>query len=142
MFSAERPNSLRSAAAGPLWPKQSFTPILITGTGHSSVTTFATADGIIYSLPDSNGANCSGEPTVNADGTVEENFDIYSATNCGTGVVDVNGAKGPNQHVSDSSKPQDQFEFLIFETKVIPGTSAGSVEAAVMYDKKGVTAGS
>ena len=103
---------------------------------------FATADGIIYNLPVTSGKSCPGEPEVGDDGTVEDDFDIYSADECGIGAVDVNGSKGPNMAVTDSSKPQDQFTFKIFATKVVPGQDADSVEAAVMYDQKGVKAGS
>lgn len=105
-------------------------------------TVIATADGIIYNLPaTASDTACSGEPTVNSTtGELDANFDIYSATSCGTGAVDVNGVKGPNTAVTNSAKPEDQFQFLIFETKVVPGTSAASVEAAVMYDNKTATA--
>lgn len=100
----------------------------------SEVGIFATSDGIIYNIPDGAGNECSGEPAY-----AQTDFKIYEADNCGVGAVDVNGIKGPNQHVTSSSKPQDQFTFTIFATKVIPGESEDSVEAAVMYDKKGVT---
>ena len=109
----------------------------------TSGTVIATADGIIYSLPATSGENksCSGEPTVDSTtGQLDADFDIYGATSCGTGAVDVNGVKGPNTAVTNSAKPEDQFQFLIFETKVVPGTSAASVEAAVMYDNKTATA--
>ena len=90
--------------------------------------TFATADGIIYSVPNTSGGSCPGEAT---DGT-----SIYDQPNCGVGYVDVNGAKGPNVRVTSATKPQDQFAFTIFETKVVPGETADSIEAMVMYDQK------
>ena len=96
--------------------------------------TFATADGIIYSIPNAPeaGTACSGE-------TTDSGQDVYGLQECGIGAVDVNGTKGPNQQVASSDKPQDIFLFKIYETKVLPGTSADTVEAAIMYDKKGVT---
>lgn len=103
-------------------------------TADSEVGIFATSDGIIYNIPDGTSNACSGEPTAD-----DTDFKIYEADNCGVGAVDVNGIKGPNQHVTTSDKSQDQFTFTIFEKKVIPGESADSVEAAIMYDKKGVT---
>lgn len=108
-------------------------------------TTFATADGIIYSLPNAPaaGTNCSGEPPADATAAELADFDVYDraqATPCGTGFVDVNGVKGPNQQVTNPARPTDEFEFLIFETKVVPGTTAESVEAAIMYDNKTVNA--
>ena len=113
-----------------------------TGTGAAvtgdNAVVIATADGIIYSLPGAPAAGtaCPGEPSVLDDGTLDPNFDIYTADNCGTGKVDVNGVKGPNAAVTNSAKPEDIFEFTIFETKVVPGTDADSWEAKVMYDKK------
>ena len=106
-------------------------------------TAIATADGIIYDFTNATtGTACPGEPDVQADGTLDPDFDIYAAATCGTGRVDVNGVKGPNTAVTNSAKPEDQFTFTIFETKVVPGTAATSVEAAVMYDNKTATAGS
>ena len=97
--------------------------------------TFATADGIIYSLPDSPGTACPGESGNVTDATTGST--TYPTPSCGVGLVDVNGSKGPNTLVQNSDKPQDIFEFTIYETKVLPGVSPTSVEAAVMYDKKG-----
>ena len=80
--------------------------------------------------------------TFDENGNLDPTFDIYGADTqtCGTGRVDVNGVKGPNVAVTNSAKPEDQFTFTIFETKVVPGTAANSVEAAVMYDNKTATA--
>lgn len=99
----------------------------------SQVGIFATADGFIYNIPDGTGNECLGEPAPN-----QTDFKIYEADNCGVGAVDVNGIKGPNKHVTSSNKPEDQFTFTIFATKVIPGEAPDSVEAAIMYDQKGI----
>lgn len=123
-----------------------------TGTtrGTASTDVLVTADGIIYDFANhaTNANGCSGEPGVDENGNLDPTFDIYGADTqtCGTGRVDVNGVKGPNVAVTNSAKPEDQFTFTIFETKVVPGTvasgGADSVEAAVMYDNKTATAAS
>ena len=120
-----RTNVINTEAA---WPGGT----LPTGTD-AAAATITTADGLIYSIPSTAGtaddpASCPGEPTATQD--------IYDLDDCGIGAVDVNGVKGPNVAVTDPAKPQDQFRFKIFETKVIPGTSADDPEAWVMYDKK------
>ncbi len=98
----------------------------------------ATADGMIYRfIEEGHQDGCSGEPPV--DGSNIDTFDIYSSSHCAFGYVDVNGVKGPNKMVTNSAKPEDQFTFLVFATKVIPGTTVTSVERAVMYDDKTVT---
>lgn len=98
----------------------------------------ATADGIIYnfsgySAPATGG--CPGE-TLGAGGA-------YPTPTCGTGLVDVNGVKGPNTQLTAANvaKPTDIFQFTIYETKVLPGTGPNSPEAAVMYDAKTVSGG-
>ena len=120
------------------------TNVINTAAGWPPATTgtaLATADGIIYDFTNvTTGTACPGEPA--ADGSDAATFDIYSATSCGTGQVDVNGAKGPNTAVTNAAKPEDQFTFTVFETKVVPGTSATDPEALVMYDQKAVATGS
>lgn len=104
----------------------------------SSDEAFATADGIIYKIPATSGdtKTCPGEPGSDDEAA---KFDIYEVDACAVGWVDVNGQKGPNKQVTNSDKPEDQFLFKIYETKVVPGTGSDTVEAAVMYDQKGIT---
>ena len=111
-----------------------------TGTTKDAATDgiLVTADGMIYKfIEEGHQDGCSGEPPV--DGSNIDTFDIYSSSHCAFGYVDVNGVKGPNKMVTNSAKPEDQFTFLVFATKVIPGTTVTSVERAVMYDDKTVT---
>ena len=110
-----------------------------TGTTKGSATDgiLVTADGIIYDLTTRKVGtaaapiSCPGETLTSTGG--------YPTDTCGYGRVDVNGVKGPNVQVTDPAKPQDQFYFTIYETKVLPGTANNTFEAAVMYDNKDTT---
>lgn len=103
----------------------------------AKTSTIATADGIIYSFPATKkeSGGCPGETGLSQT--------TYPTDTCGTGLVDVNGVKGPGVKLTAANvaKPTDIFEFTIYETKVLPGTSPQSPEAAVMYDAKTVSGG-
>lgn len=46
--------------------------------------------------------------------------------------IDVNGEKKPNKATTNSSQPKDQYEAVIYNTKVVPY----GVGAEIMYEKK------
>ena len=103
--------------------------------------TIVTADGFVYTSADSlTNANidCSGEPTtttmINEDKGGRET-QVYTQ-HCASGVVDINGPKGPNKVSTGADRVNDQFYFKIFESKVLPGRYPDSVEPQIMYGKK------
>ena len=95
---------------------------------------FATADGMIFAIPTPRETytNCP------LDGTPER--DGYYPPQCGHGIVDVNGKKGPNKLVEMSggkiTQIGDTFQFSIHDVGVLPGIIARSSEARLMYGRK------
>ena len=47
--------------------------------------------------------------------------------------IDVNGEKGPNQITESENSPKDQYELMIYNTKVVP---FGDATQQFMFEKK------
>ena len=95
--------------------------------GASANTMFTTADGMIYCVTDAFSAGTGDNSTV---------CDVYNEHPCSSGaynlIIDVNGAKKPNQLTTSSNRPRDQYTAMIYAQKVIP---YGQAAQEVMFDR-------
>ena len=58
-------------------------------------------------------------------------YGCNSTTPC-AGIVDVNGAKGPNKMTTDANKPQDIYNVVFYDQTILPGDEAAK---GVLYGK-------
>ncbi len=114
-------------------------PNTVTQPGTTNVTLFMN-DGIMFSYNPTNAQGCTKDTTLAGDAGV---WTITKQKAC-SGIVDVNGTKGPNKVVvcdnsqsgtGDNCKvtnPTDIYPVMIFDSTVLPSTDAAR---AVLYGK-------
>ena len=95
---------------------------------------FAPADGMIFAIPTPRDTYTS----CPLDGPPER--DGWYPVQCGHGIVDVNGKKGPNKLAQMNggkiTKIGDTFKFSIHDIGVLPGIIQDSTEARLVYGKR------